>query len=295
MLMVACVQLCSSDVITHNIEEASFWIREAARQGASLILTPEMTGLFDRHHLLANAQAEAVDLALAAFRALAAQLSVNVIIGSLAIKVSDTHCVNRSYFIDRRGAIGARYDKIHLFDAQIDEGYQESARIQAGDRAVVVAMDEVVTTNECDRHDQYDGYKVGMSICYDIRFAYLYRALAQAGANVITIPAAFTVPTGEAHWHVLVRARAIETGCFVLAAAQQGTHRDGRRTYGHSMIVDPWGSVVAERSQDPGIILAQLDLSQVAQARQKIPCLQHDRQIMFTKHECAKVSQINPR
>ncbi len=282
MLMVACIQLCSSDVIAQNIAEASFWIREAARQGASLILTPEMTGLFDRHHLLANAQTESADLALAAFRALAAQLSVTVIIGSLAVKVSDTHCVNRSYFIDRHGAIGAYYDKIHLFDAQIDEGYQESARIQAGDRAVVVAMEDVVTTNECDQHDRYDRYKVGMSICYDIRFAYLYRALAQAGANVITIPAAFTVPTGEAHWHVLVRARAIETGCYVLAAAQHGTHRDGRRTYGHSMIVDPWGSVVAERSQYPGIILASLDLSQVAQARQKIPCLQHDRQIVVT-------------
>jgi predicted amidohydrolase len=269
-LIAACVQLCSSDVVADNIAEVSYWINEAADQGAQLILTPEMTGLFDMRagKLLANAQTQDNDLTLQALRQLAAKLSVNIIIGSLAIKVSATHCVNRSFFIDAKGDIAAHYDKLHLFDVQIDDGqiYQESSRIQAGDRAVLV------NTPDC---------RVGLSICYDLRFAYLYRALAQAGAHILTVPAAFTVPTGQAHWKVLLRARAIETGCFVLAAAQHGLHTDGRRTYGHSVMIDPWGNILAERAQDPGVIVAELDLSLVAQARQKIPCLMHDRQFTF--------------
>jgi deaminated glutathione amidase len=287
LFIAACVQLCSSDLLAHNIQQASYWINQAAKQGAGLILTPEMTGLFDMRpgRLLANAQTEQHDLALAALRKLAAQLKVNLIIGSLAIKVSDTHCVNRSYFIDAQGEIRARYDKIHLFDVKIDDGqiYQESSRIQPGEQAVLVAAHHADAGNASQPDAVYADavYKVGLSICYDIRFAYLYRTLAQAGADIITIPAAFTVPTGQAHWHVLARARAIETGCFVLAAAQQGQHTDGRCTYGHSLIIDPWGNILAERPQDPGIILASIDLSQVTQARQKIPCLLHDRNMVL--------------
>lgn len=296
-LIAACVQLCSSDQIAHNIQQVSHFVNEAAAQGARLIVTPEMTGLFDMRpgRLLANAQTEQADLTLAALRKLTAQLKVNLIIGSLAIKVSDTHCVNRSYFIDPQGEIRARYDKIHLFDVKIDDGqiYQESSRIQPGEQAVLVAANNGdvrdgfandASVNDASVNDASkatENYHIGLSICYDIRFAYLYRTLAQAGADIITIPAAFTVPTGAAHWHVLVRARAIETGCFILAAAQHGSHSDGRCTYGHSLMVDPWGNILAERAQDPGIIVANIDLTQVAQARQKIPCLLHDRNIVL--------------
>jgi predicted amidohydrolase len=279
----ACVQLCSSDQIADNLQQASDWIHEAAKQGARLIVTPEMTGFFDMRagRLLTHAQIEQDDKVLAALRTLAARLKINLIIGSLAIKVSDTHCVNRSYFIDPHGEIRARYDKIHLFDVCVDDGqvYQESARIQPGEQAVLVAANYPAA----DRAQNDVSYNVGLSICYDLRFAYLYRTLAQAGADIITIPAAFTVPTGAAHWHVLVRARAIETGCFILAAAQHGSHSDGRRTYGHSLIIDPWGNILAERTQDPGIILATIDLNQVGQARRKIPCLLHDRKIVLSK------------
>lgn len=259
-LIAACIQLCSSDQIAENIVAASDWIRLAAKQGANLIVTPEMTHLMDQRpgQLLIKAQCEAEDVALKAFQHLAAELGVHLLIGSLAMKISDTHCVNRSYCLGPTGAIVAYYDKIHLFDVQLSAAqiYRESERFQAGKQPVMVSTAQA---------------KLGLTICYDLRFAALYRYLAQQGADIITVPAAFTQITGEAHWHVLLRARAIETGCFILAAAQQGQHADGRQTYGHSLIVDPWGKILAEKPNGPGVIIAELDLNRVQQVRQQIP------------------------
>ncbi len=266
-LAAACIQMCSSDTVADNIQAAAALITEAAQRGASLIVTPEMTSLMDRrpNAVLAKACTEEHDAALAAFQVLAAALGIHLLIGSLPIKIAPDRCVNRSYCIDKQGAIIARYDKLHLFDVQLSDGqiYHESALYQAGNSAVLAAVED---------------YTLGLSICYDLRFPALYRELACAGADILTVPAAFTQVTGQAHWHVLLRARAIETGCFVLAAAQGGQHADGRETYGHSLIVDPWGTVLAEAAgAEPGIITASLNLARVAEVRQQIPALQHGR------------------
>ena len=257
-----------------NIAAASALIREAAGQGARLIATPEMTSLLDIRPGMARPKIvrEADDRALRAFRDLAAELRVTLLIGSLAVTLEgDTRFANRSFLIGPDGGVIARYDKIHMFDVEVGDGqsYRESRAYRPGETAVLAGA---------------EGARIGMTICYDLRFAHLYRRLAQAGADILTLPAAFTRVTGKAHWHVLVRARAIETGCYVMAPAQGGTHEDGRETYGHSLIISPWGEVVAEKADDkPGIILADLDLEEVAKARRRIPSLMNDQDVPLTE------------
>jgi predicted amidohydrolase len=262
----ACVQLRSSDDVAANISETVRLVREAAARGARFIATPENTTLMapDGGAKLAHSFNEAHDPALPVFAALAKELNVWLLIGSLAIKVSDTKTANRSFLFGPDGTITARYSKIHLFDVALASGevYRESNTVEGGNEAVVADT---------------DFGSVGLSICYDLRFPQLYRRLAQKGAFLFTVPSAFTVPTGEAHWHVLLRARAIENGAFVIAPAQGGTHANGRKTYGHSLIVAPWGEVLAEAGTEPGIIVAEIDPALSAQARARVPNLQHDR------------------
>ena len=262
----ACVQLRSSDDVAANISETVRLVREAAARGARFIATPENTTLMapDGGAKLAHSFDEAHDPALPVFAALAKELNVWLLIGSLAIKVSDTKTANRSFLFGPDGTITARYSKIHLFDVALASGevYRESNTVEGGNEAVVADT---------------DFGSVGLSICYDLRFPQLYRRLAQKGAFLFTVPSAFTVPTGEAHWHVLLRARAIENGAFVIAPAQGGTHANGRKTYGHSLIVAPWGEVLAEAGTEPGIIVADIDPALSAQARARVPNLQHDR------------------
>jgi predicted amidohydrolase len=262
----ACVQLRSGDDVSQNIAVTEELVREAAAQGAQFIATPENTTLMapDGGAKLARSFDEAHDPALPRFSALARELNVWLLIGSLAIKVSDTKTANRSFLFAPDGTIAARYSKIHLFDVALASGeaYRESNTVAGGDQAVVA--------------DTGLG-PIGLSICYDLRFPQLYRRLAQRGAFLFTVPSAFTVPTGTAHWHVLLRARAIENGAFVIAPAQGGTHAGGRKTYGHSLIVAPWGEVLAEAGTEPGVIVADIDPALSAQARGRVPNLQHDR------------------
>ena len=249
-----------------NIVAASDLIRQARADGADLIMTPEITNMLEptRTALLAKAVPEAEDTALAAFQALAAELQVWLLIGSLVVRVAEDRVANRSILLDPTGRIAARYDKIHMFDVDIPDGqsYRESRAFRPGDDAVLADL---------------PWGRLGLTVCYDLRFAHLYRALAQAGAAFLSVPAAFTKLTGEAHWHVLLRARAIETGCFVFAPAQCGTHAQGRQTFGHSLIVAPWGEVLADGGEAPGVTLAEIDPAQVAKARGMVPALQHDR------------------
>ena len=262
----ACVQLRSSDDVSENIATASALIREAKKAGAGFIATPENTTLMapDGGAKLERSFSEERDPALPAFRALAEELGAWLLIGSLAIKVSDTKTANRSFLIDPKGKIAARYDKIHLFDVDLPSGekYRESNTVEGGNRAVIAELPWA---------------KLGMTICYDLRFPRLYRKLAKAGAQILTVPSAFTETTGKAHWHVLLRARAIENGAFVIAPAQGGLHANGRRTYGHSLIVAPWGEILAEGGTDPGVIWADIDMDAVADARGRVPSLTHDR------------------
>jgi len=262
----ACVQMRSSDDVAENIRAATDLIRDAAAQGATFIVTPENTNLMarDAGAKLAKSFDEAHDPALPVFSQLAKELKIWLVIGSLAIKVSPDKTANRSYLFAPDGGIAARYSKIHLFDAVLGSGesYRESNTVAGGDEAVIA--------------DTALG-RIGLTVCYDMRFPQLYRALAQKGAFLFTVPSAFTVPTGEAHWHVLLRARAIENGAFVIAPAQGGAHAGGRKTYGHSLIVSPWGEVLAEAGTDPCVIFADIDPSLTQQAREKVPNLQHDR------------------
>jgi predicted amidohydrolase len=251
---------------TDNLGTATGLIEEAKRGGATYVLTPEMTNIMeiDRERLFATIVPEEQDSTLAAFQALARKLGLYVHVGSLAIKVSPDKAANRSFLIDPKGDIVARYDKIHMFDVDLKggESYRESRNFRAGDLAVAVDL---------------PWGRLGLTICYDLRFPALYRALAEAGASFLTIPSAFTRQTGEAHWHVLTRARAIETGSFVFAAAQGGRHENGRETYGHSVVVDPWGRILAEGDTEPGVVFADVDPAEVAAARARIPSLQHGR------------------
>jgi len=262
----ACVQMRSSDDVAENIRAATDLIRDAAAQGATFIVTPENTNLMapDAGAKLAKSFDEAHDPALPVFSQLAKELKIWLVIGSLAIKVSETKTANRSYLFAPDGGIAARYSKIHLFDAALGSGesYRESNTVAGGNEAVIA--------------DTALG-RIGLTVCYDMRFPQLYRRLAQQGAFLFTVPSAFTVPTGEAHWHVLLRARAIENGAFVIAPAQGGAHAGGRKTYGHSLIVSPWGEVLAEAGTDPCVIFADIDPSLTQQAREKVPNLQHDR------------------
>lgn len=262
----ACVQLRSSDDVAENIRTASELIREARAKGADFVATPENTTLMapDGGAKLERSYAEDADPALPAFRALAEELGIWLLIGSLAIKVSDTKTANRSFLIDPKGRIATRYDKIHLFDVDLPSGekYRESNTVAGGAAAATAEL---------------PWGTLGLTICYDLRFPQLYRALAKSGAFALTVPSAFTETTGKAHWHVLLRARAIENGAFVFAPAQGGHHANGRRTYGHSLIVAPWGEVLAEAGTDPGVILAEIDPALAADARGRIPNLEHDR------------------
>ncbi len=268
VLDVACVQLNNRRDTADNIADAVAAIHRAA-ETADLVALPENADRIepDLDRLRAGAEDEAEHSALAAYRAAAAETGKWLLIGSLGVRRPDDGAyVNRGYLIGPDRTLRATYDKIHMFDVDLASGesYRESDRCTPGDRAVVAAT-------------PWGG--LGMSICYDLRFPHLYRTLARRGASLLAVPAAFTKRTGEAHWHVLLRARAIETGCFVIAPAQCGTHAEGRRTFGHSLIVDPWGTVLADGGEAPGIVTARLDLERVTAARRMIPSLGHDRPI----------------
>ena len=260
----ACAQLTSTPDMTANIATACDLAREARDAGADLVALPENVALLaPGADMRAAAVSEADHPALAAFRDLAREIGVWLLAGSLAVRHGEK-LANRSLLIDPRGDVVARYDKIHMFDVDLPggESYRESKNYAHGDAA---------------RLARTPWGPLGLTICYDMRFAHLYRTLAQAGAALFTVPSAFTRPTGRAHWHVLLRARAIETGGFVIAPAQCGTHYGKRQTYGHSLIVDPWGEVLAEAGQEPGVIVAEIDMSRVAEARAMVPSLEHDR------------------
>ncbi|MBL8781859.1 MAG: carbon-nitrogen hydrolase family protein [Alphaproteobacteria bacterium] len=262
----ACVQMRTGLDVAANIAAAEKLIREAKLAGAAFVATPEMTSLFEAESdaLFAKVRIEDDDAALKAFRRLAEELSLWLLIGSLPIKVGERQCANRQFLINAKGQVVAWYDKVHMFDVDLPGGetYRESRNYRRGERAVVADM---------------PWGKLGLSVCYDLRFPHLYRTLAKAGASFLVIPAAFTHTTGQAHWHVLQRARAIETGCFVIAPAQGGKHENGRRTFGHSLIVDPWGEILAEGGEDPGIVVADIDPAKVTEARTRVPALTHDR------------------
>jgi predicted amidohydrolase len=263
----ALVQMCSGRSIERNLIEATRLVREAADKGAEYVLTPEVTTLMelDRARLFLETKPEEGNAALAHFRALARELGIWLHVGSMGVLVKPDKIANRSFLIGPTGAIAARYDKIHMFDVDLPGGetYRESRSFEPGDKAVVADL---------------PWGRLGLTICYDMRFPGLYRTLAKAGARLIAVPAAFTVPTGRAHWHVLLRARAIENECFVLAAAQAGEHENGRKTYGHSLIISPWGEILAEGDGvHPSVILSDIELKAVDEARSRVPSLDHDR------------------
>jgi predicted amidohydrolase len=266
----AAVQMRTGIDVGENVAAAERLIREAAASGADYVLTPEMTTVLDRdrNRLVASVSAEEGDPSLASFKALAAELGIHLHIGSMAIRLQEepgaASVANRGFLIGPGGNILATYDKIHMFDVDLagGESYRESRLYRPGAAAMTAELPWTT---------------LGMSVCYDVRFPNLYRVLAKSGAAVMAIPAAFTRTTGEAHWHVLVRARAIETGSFVIAAAQGGHQEDGRDTFGHSMIVDPWGKILAEAGTEPGVILANVDPADSALARSRIPALANER------------------
>ena len=266
-MKIAALQLCASDDPVANLALTLSMVRQAAEAGAQFIATPEVTNCISssRRHQNQVLALQEDDQTLAAMRAAAARFGVWISVGSLALKLpDDDRFTNRSFMIDPSGQIVAQYDKIHMFDVTLSETeqYRESDGYRAGDRAVIA--------------DTAFG-KIGMTICYDIRFPHLYRGLAKSGASILLIPAAFAQPTGRAHWEVLLRARAIETGCFVIAAAQTGEHQTSqgrpRKTYGHSMIVSPWGEILAGAGEDQGIIYTDLDLSLVESTRARVPSI----------------------
>ena len=267
-LRAACIQLSSGREIAANLKTIGEFVGRARADGCDLIVLPENCAMLEPNTRLlrAKAEAEVAHQALATLRDLARAQRCWLVVGSLAIAVDEDRVANRSFVIAADGTIVARYDKIHLFDVELGAGesYRESARVRPGTAPALT--------------DTPWG-RLGLSICYDLRFPALYRHLARSGADFLSIPAAFTRTTGEAHWHVLVRARAIENGCFVFAAAQCGTHAEGRQTFGHSLIVDPWGRILAEGDQRPGIVSAEIDVSLVADARKRIPALVHERPI----------------
>jgi deaminated glutathione amidase len=269
---VGLVQMRSGLDPAVNLDTAARLIGEAKAGGAEYVQTPEMTNIMElkRERLFAAIVPEETDPSLAAFRELARKHAIHLHVGSLAIKLPGERAANRSFLIDRTGEIVARYDKIHMFDVDLASGesYRESRNFRPGEIAVSADL---------------PWGRLGLTICYDLRFPALYRALAESGSSMLAIPAAFTRQTGEAHWHILVRARAIENGSFVLAAAQGGLHENGRETYGHSLVVDPWGRILAEGGVEPGVVLAQIDPAAVAAARGRVPSLQHGRRFELTE------------
>ena len=268
----ACIQNTATRDISSNIAWVCERIKQAHAEGADFITMPETVGLIEpiNQQIPAACYSEADDAGLTAFREQARRLEVIILVGSQLIKTDHGKIVNRSFLLDTQGEIVARYDKIHMFDIELSNGefYRESDAIAPGDKAVLVTT---------------PWGKLGMSVCYDLRFAALYRTLAQNGAQIITIPAAFTHTTGKAHWHTLIRARAIETACYVIAPNQCGHHVDKRYSWGHSLMVDPWGEILADGGAEPGIIYADINLSKVDKVRKMIPALQHDRS--FTLQE----------
>jgi predicted amidohydrolase len=277
----ACIQFTAGPDPEPNLKEVAGLIRRARDAGAELIMTPEASNLIESGRRRRDkARGEADDPFLAGMRDLARETGAWLLLGSLVIdpagepgnQAGEERLANRSFLIDAAGAIVARYDKIHMFDIDLPggESYRESNAYRPGGRSVVA---------------ETPWGRLGMSVCYDVRFPYLYRALAHAGADFLTVPSVFTVPTGRAHWHVLLRSRAIENGCFVFAPAQWGEHTAGRQSYGHSLIVDPWGEVLADGGQETGIVTARIDPARIAEARRMVPSLQHDR--TFTPPEVA--------
>lgn len=267
-MKIALLQMTSGIDPAANAAAIVTAMEQAAAGGAAMLFTPEMSGLVDRDRARAARQVrdEEIDVVLATVTAAAARLGLWVHLGSLALRGEDERFVNRGFVIDAAGEIRARYDKLHLFDVDLPSGesWRESAAYAAGERAMVVGTPVG---------------QLGLSICYDLRFAALYRALSDAGATVLAIPAAFTRPTGGAHWHVLMRARAIESGAYVVAAAQTGIHEDGRATFGHSLVVDPWGEVVLDMGEASGLGFAEIDMARVDDVRARIPVIAHRRAI----------------
>lgn len=278
-LRVALVQLCSGRNPAKNVSVASELIRRAAADGAQYVQTPEVTNVMevDRNALFSAAEPESENQALTQLQALARELSIWLHVGSLAIRHTADKLVNRSYLLTPEGRIAARYDKIHMFDVSLANGevYSESRNYDAGQQAVVAET-------------PWGG--LGLTICYDLRFPYLFRTLALAGARMIAVPAAFTRPTGQAHWHVLLRARAIETQCYVFAAAQGGLHEHGRKTFGHSLIVSPWGEILAEADVGPSLIAADIDLARVDEVRSRVPSLRANEEFTLVRENMALTS-----
>ncbi len=269
-MKLALLQLNSGSDMAANIATFEKLVAQATEQGAELIATPENTFLMEAAGVARGHYSQDTHLGVSAAQALAKQYGVWLLVGSVAITPNsdEKKSYNRSLLINPQGGISASYDKIHLFDVDVvgDRSYRESEKILAGDKAVVAPCAEAT---------------LGLSICYDVRFPQLYRSLAKAGANILAVPAAFTQITGEAHWHVLLRARAIENGCFVIAPAQTGTHTDGRKTYGHSLVIDPWGRVLADGGTEVGIVTADIDCGEVEKVRTRLPSLEHDRPFGF--------------
>lgn len=266
ILKAACVQVNAGTELEPNLKAAGDLVRRARDAGADLIALPENVGWIvqGRAKTMERVRTEAEHPAIPVFSDLARETGAWILAGTLGVLLEDGRVANRSYLFDDQGRAVAHYDKIHMFDVDLKggESYRESATFRPGEHAVLART-------------PWGG--LGMTICYDVRFPYLHRALAKAGADILASPAAFTVPTGRAHWHVLLRARAIETGCFVLAPAQTGTHDQGRQTYGHSLIVAPWGEVLADAGEEVGFVLAELDMARVEEARRMVPSLTHDR------------------
>lgn len=265
---VACVQSQATADLEASLAECIELTKAARDAGAQLICLPEyLASLSVIDGLLISTPFDEADHpALPRFAELASNLKAWLLLGSLAVRAENGKIFNRSYLMDDAGTVAARYDKIHLFDVDLGEGnsFRESATIEPGDQAVVATT---------------PWGRLGLSVCYDLRFPALYHSLAQAGADFLAVPAAFTKVTGQAHWHVLQRARAIETGCYVFAPCQYGDHGVGKESYGHSLIIDPWGRVLADGGEGPGFVMAEVDPSQVSAARQKIPALSHVRDV----------------
>lgn len=279
---VACVQLRSGRDPDANFAATAELVREAAGRGATYVQTPEMTNLLERSReaLMEKIAPEGEDRFLKRSQELAAELGIHLHLGSLAIRRADGKVANRAFVIGPDGGILASYDKIHMFDVDLPNGesWRESATYTPGTDAVIADA---------------GGMRVGLGICYDVRFPHLFRAYGQAGVDLITAPAAFTRQTGEAHWHQLQRARAIENGCFLISAAQGGLHEDGRETFGHSIIVDPWGGVVGESAGDrPGVVVCEIDLSAVAAARGRIPSLKNERPFGLVEPDRARLRSL---
>ncbi|MBL8581350.1 MAG: carbon-nitrogen hydrolase family protein [Rhizobiaceae bacterium] len=280
LFTAAVVQMRSGTDVARNVASMEELVREAAAKGATYVQTPEMTGALvrDKQALLASLRPQETDLVALAASRLARELGITLHVGSTAIALAGGKVANRAFLFGPDGTLIVNYDKIHMFDVDLDKGesWRESATYQPGGAAVVADLPFA---------------RLGFAVCYDLRFPQLFRAEALAGADVLTVPAAFTRQTGEAHWHVLLRARAIENGAFVVAAAQGGLHEDGRETFGHSVIVDPWGAVLAELDHDrPGVALAEIDTEGSAQARSKIPNLRNARE--FAVREAVQRSAL---